>query len=163
MDPDKVISDVLVREGGSTVVDDPADAGGKTRYGISERSHPEAWADGQVTEQEAREIYLRKYVIGPGFHKIPPAYVKLQAQLIDYGVNSGPAIAVQKLQAILGVNVDGVFGPKTIEAITTRDPRDLNNRLVRARIEMIARLVQKVPSNLKFLAGWLNRTMDFIY
>ena len=159
----EVISDVLDREGGPVVVNDPADTGGRTQYGISERSHPEAWTDGQVTEKEAREIYLRKYVVGPGFHRIPPAYIKLQAQLIDYGVNSGPAIATQKLQVILGVGVDGILGPQTIEAIILGDPRDLNNRLVRARVEMIARLVQKVPTNIKFLTGWLNRAMDFVY
>lgn len=152
------ISDLLRREGGNS--NDPADAGGRTNFGISEKSNPEAWKDGKITEAEAREIYLTKYVKAPGFDKI--AYPKLQAQLIDFGVNSGPHLAIQKLQALLNVEADGVLGPQTLAAILVREERELVNLLVGERIKMLARLVQKRPSNLKFLFGWVTRSLEFL-
>ena len=160
---DDIITDILVREGGATATNDPHDAGGRTQYGISERSNPKAWLDGKVTEGEAREIYLQKYVIWPRFHTLPPSHAKLQAQLIDYGVNSGPQLVITKLQALMGIDIDGVLGPQTLQAITTHDPRILNNNLAVARMQMICKLVQKNPSQLKFLSGWCSRVLDFIY
>lgn len=153
-----VIDNIIKREGG--FVHDPADAGGRTQFGISERSNPEAWADGKVTEDEAREIYINKYVKGPGFDKI--ADKQLQAQLIDLGVNSGPAIAVMRLQEILQVTVDGILGPETLGALVKLHPEDVNTHLVIARVKMIGKIVSKNPSQLKFLSGWLDRALQFL-
>lgn len=155
-----VIGDVIEREGGSKKTNDPADGGGRTQFGIAEKSNPEAWADGKVTEAEAREIYERKYVIGPGFHHVHD--VNLRAQLIDFGVNSGPMVAVMKLQEILDVKVDGQLGPKTLAAIDGIYCPDVNNSLVASRVKMIGKIVVKNPSQLKFLNGWLNRALEFL-
>jgi len=157
---DDLITDIIEREGGATATNDPKDAGGRTQYGISERSNPDAWKDGKVTEAEARQIYLQKYVVGPGFDKIVDS--QLQAQLVDYGVHSGPAIAIQKLQSAIGVAVDGKLGPATLQALEQLDPRIINNRLVAARIKMIGQIVVKVPSQLKYLNGFLNRALEFL-
>jgi len=158
----EIIDNVLVSEGGSAVTADSVDRGGRTQFGISEKANPNAWADGQVTEQEAREIYLKKYVVSPGFHKIPPSHKWTQALLIDWGVNSGPVIAIQNLQEVLKLNKDGIFGPKTLEALLGTDDRSLNNLLAAARVRMVGRVVVKNPSQLKFLNGWLNRVLSFI-
>lgn len=153
-----VITNVITREGKPT--NDPVDAGGRTAYGISEHANPDAWADGHVTEEEARAIYHRKYVISPGFDQI--ADTQLQAQLIDYGVTSGPAVAIQKLQEILHVTVDGVLGPETLGALKTVHAEDANNLLVAARVRMIGKIVSKYPAQLKFVNGWLNRALEFL-
>ena len=162
IDINPVIDRVIANEGGSKVTNDPDDGGGRTQYGISERANPEAWADEQVTEKEAKEIYLRKYVIWPGFNKLPVSHQRLQAQLIDYGVHSGPQLAIQKLQAILGVKIDGVLGPVTLRAIERTDPILLNNRLVHTRVKMIGQVVSRNPSQLKYLNGFLSRALDFL-
>lgn len=161
-DIDRIIDNVITNEGGAKATDDPSDNGGRTQYGISEKSNPQAWLDGQVSEQEAKEIYLRKYVVWPGFHKLPVSHQKLQAQLIDYGVHSGPQLAIQKLQAILGAKTDGVLGPKTLNAIEQTDPVALNNKLMQARVKMIGNIVSKNPSQLKYLNGFLSRALDFM-
>ena len=155
-----IVEDVIQREGGAAVTNDPTDRGGRTQYGISEKSHPDAWADGRVTEEEARAIYEKKYVIHPGFDKVQDD--RLRAHIVDFGVNSGYQVAISKLQAILGVVVDGILGTKTLEALALRQPREINNRLVMARMLMICRIVQKVPSQLKFLTGWCDRTLSFL-
>lgn len=155
-----IIGDVIKREGGNKATNDPNDAGGRTQYGISERSHPEAWTDGKVTEQEARAIYEAKYIKAPGFDRIPPS--RLQEQLIDFGVHSGAAIAIQKLQALVGASVDGVLGPRTLESLNGHDLRVVNNQLVAERVKMLGRIVAKSPSQLKYLNGWLTRALEFL-
>ena len=158
MSIDKIISDVILREGAPT--NDPVDSGGRTAYGISEKSNPQAWADGKVTEEEAREIYLRKYVVGPGFDKISDP--QLQTQLVDFGVTSGPQLAIMKLQECVGAEIDGILGPKTLNLIEGIYCPDVNNRLVAARVRMIGKIVVKNPTQLKFLNGWLNRALEFL-
>ena len=154
-----VIDEILAREGPDT--HDPIDRGGRTSRGISERAHPEAWADGSVSEAEARAIYETKYITGPGFDRVP--FEPLRNQLIDFGVTSGPALATSKLQAILGVDIDGTLGPQTLTAIVHfEDPRRLNNLLVSSRIGMIGRLVTKSPAQMKFLNGWIARAISFM-
>lgn len=153
------IDEILRREGGAVSTDDPADKGGRTQYGIAEASNPDAWKDGKVTEEEARAIYERKYLLGPGFDKI--LFTPLRDQLVDFGVTSGPHLAIINLQTLLGVEPDGVLGPHTLSHIP-QDARRVNNELIASRIRMIGRLCQKNPSQLKFLSGWLNRALEFL-
>lgn len=165
MSIDDIISKVIKNEvlPGSTdgsPTNDPADLGGRTQFGISEKANPEAWLDNKVTEEEAREIYKRKYVFGPKFDKILDT--GLRAQLVDWGVNSGPAIAIQALQRILKVTVDGVLGPETFHALEQKNAILVNNALLKERILMLCRVVQKNPSQLKFLTGLVSRSLEFI-
>lgn len=153
-----IISDVIRREGHTT--HDPVDNGGRTEFGISETSNPAAWADGKVTETEARTIYEQKYVIAPHFDQITDP--RLQAQLVDFGVNSGPGLAIQKLQLCAGVEPDGILGPHTLAKVNSVDPIRLNNQLALERIKMIGRIVQKHPAQSRFLNGWLQRAIDFV-
>lgn len=162
---DKTISEVILAETGGKpnggYTNDPTDRGGRTQYGISERANPQAWLDGKVTEEEAKQIYLQKYVIWPKFNLIPASHAIVQKQLIDYGVPSGPMIAIQKLQRVLGLTEDGVIGSKTLAALVTRDPKDVNNRLVLERLLMNARICKKDPSQLKYIDGWNMRAISF--
>ena len=156
---DETITDVLRREDDEET-NDPLDHGGRTKYGIAEASNPEAWADDKVTEAEAREIYRRKYVEGPGFLRVPDEH--LRAQLVDFGVNSGPMIAIMKLQEIVGADVDGVIGPQTLGLLVLMPVVIVNTELVKSRVRMIGRIVTKNPSQLKWLNGWINRALEFL-
>ena len=159
---DEIIADIMYLEGGAIVSNDPDDSGGRTQYGISERSNPQAWLDGKVTEKEAKEIYLQRYVIFPKWHTIPPSHQLVQRILIDWSVISGPYLVTNKLQQILSVRVDGVFGPKTLAAMVATDVKELNNKLVAERIKMIGRIVSSKPSQAKFCLGWLSRALEFL-
>ena len=154
------ITAILKAEGGDKVTNNSLDSAGKTQFGVSQKWNPEAWEDGKVTEAEARDIYYRTYVQWPKFDLITDP--NLQAQLVDYGVNSGPYIAIQKLQSILGTDTDGVIGPRTLELLETADMKMLNNQLVAARIRMIAKIVKKSPSQAVFIVGWCERALSFL-
>jgi lysozyme family protein len=156
-----IVDDVMRREDrtGSGIV--TVDAGGRTQYGISERANPEAWIDGKVTEEEAREIYERKYVRAPKFDLIPDE--QLRAHLVDFGVNSGPMIAIMKLQTIIGADVDGVIGPDTLGRLSQIPIEQVRTQLVVARLKLVGRVVTKDPRNqLKMLNGWIARACEFL-
>jgi type VI secretion system secreted protein VgrG len=104
--------------------------------------------------------YAQKYIQAPGFDQLAPS--PLQTQLIDFGVNSGPAIAIQKLQEILGVATDGQLGPETLAALRTQELRVVNNKLVASRLRMIASLAAKRPNQVQSLQGWVNRALEFL-
>ena len=55
---DKIIEVVLEHEGG--YVNDPDDAGGETRYGISKRAYPDENIK-ELTVDRAKELYKRDY------------------------------------------------------------------------------------------------------
>lgn len=158
---DRIVDDVMRREDRTLSGVVTVDTGGRTQFGISERANPDAWADNKVTEEEAREIYERKYVRTPKFHLIPDE--ALRAQLVDFGVNSGPMVAIMKLQQIIGADVDGTIGPDTLGRLSTQDIARVRIRLVAERIKLIGRVVTKDPKNqLTNLNGWLNRALEFL-
>ena len=155
----QIILDIIEREG-STESNHPADAGGRTKYGISARSNPDAWKNGPPTLEQAKAIYLQRYVQVPRFQLIrDPA---IQAQLIDYGVTSGPQLAIMKLQTILGVNVDGILGPQTLGAMEGIDAGWLNNQLMVERLKMVGRIVARDKSQAVWVGGWINRIVEFL-
>lgn len=158
-DTTKIIDNVIEAEGGDKVTNLPEDRGGRTQFGISERSHPEAWADGKVTEEEAREIFYNKYVKAPGFEAV--SNIQLLHQLVDFGVNSGTTVAIQKLQEILGVEPDGIIGPITRAALKASNQVVVNNKLVNSRVRMLGRIVNRRRNQAEFIEGWLNRATEF--
>jgi len=155
---DQIINEEIELEGRDTVTNDPDDPGGRTQYGIAEHSHPEAWLDGKVTYAEARAIYADEYV--KPFEAI--TFEPLRDQLIDFGVNAGPATATRLLQFLLKVERDGHIGPKTLAALAKDNPTALNNALVSLRISWYQDLVRHTPTLQKFLAGWIRRAKKFI-
>ena len=142
----------------AVVTNDPNDRGGRTQLGISERSNPQAWADGKVSEAEARDIYRKKYL--QPFAGLED-HVGFE-QFVDFGVVSGPALVAQKLQSLVGVDVDGQIGPQTLAAIAAVEDRRLNNLMVAERVRMIGRIVKRDPRQLKWINGWLERALGFL-
>ena len=66
-------------------------------------------------------------------------------------------------QQILNVKVDGIVGPKTIDAVNSRNPRELFDMIKIARFDFIEDICRKRPANNKFKRGWLNRINDFVF
>jgi lysozyme family protein len=160
----QIIEDLLTREGeGTPPYLNKNDAGGRTSWGISERAHPEAWRPGPPTREQAAAIYRRVY-IAPFFAlaKIPSTD-RLVAVLIDDAVMSGVSSAIKRLQFILGLEMDGIIGPKTIQALKWFGANDIIvQRYVVERAVRISRLVQQRPSDLPFLTGWITRILSFL-
>ena len=164
MTTDQILDEVIRREGG--YVHDPADRGGPTKYGITQRTL-RAWRGQAVTaadvrrltKDEARAIYRRRYVDAPGFATLPDP---LRAQVIDDAVLSGPRQAVKDLQrAIGGIRADGRLGPQTRTALRQQGVAAVHARLIQVRAARIGRIVQRRPDQARFLTGWLARITAF--
>lgn len=166
MNDEDIIAGILEREG-STYTDHPQDRGGPTKYGITQATltsyrgtnvTPEDVK--ALTEYEARAIYRKRYLSGPGFDRLEP--LALRTVMVDFGVNSGPATATRALQKALGVAVDGVCGPDTIQAAAQQDGKRLAVLVCANRIRFLGRLITGDPAQAVFAAGWLNRVADLI-
>lgn len=179
MSVDKII-DRVIRAEGSEYTNDPNDSGGPTKYGITlstlarYRGKTVSAADvSALTEAEARAIYKAKYVEWPGFTPILAISPLVAEEVIDTGVNAGPARATEMLQRCLNalnrqerdysdVKVDGDCGPATVEALrkylTLRKSEGaivLLRALNALQGEFYISLAERRPKDETFLFGWL--------
>ena len=83
--------------------------------------------------------------------------------LVDWVFTSG-VYGIKYPQAVLGVDVDGKVGPKTLAAINNHpDKRKLFERLWERRKQHFESIARNNPSKRKFLKGWLRRLDAFGY
>lgn len=153
-----LIDRVISREGGSKVVNDPADPGGVTKYGISKRTHPDVDV-ANLTYEQARAIYQAEYLTGPHIDRIEDEF--LREHVFDYAVHSGPAAAIKALQRLLGLPQSGILDQPTLHKLHST-PMSFRFYLayMRERLVFLARVIQKRPSSLKYLAGWTSRVLS---
>ncbi|KQN39400.1 hypothetical protein ASG37_07450 [Sphingomonas sp. Leaf407] len=171
---DRLIDEVIDREGGYS--DHPADRGGATRYGITERiARAEGYAGDMrhFPRAQAVQLYRRRYWLAPGFDQVAKRAPLLAAELFDTGVNMGPTVAAGFLQRTLNalnrgardwadVTLDSTIGTRTLAALdamlASRDPA-AEAVLVKAinalQGERYLRLAETRPANEAFLYGWL--------
>lgn len=154
-----IIDRIITREGGSRITRDPADPGGLTKFGISQRANPDVDIE-QLTYADAREIYMQQYITQPRLHLIDDPV--LAEVLIDFAVHSGAQKAIKCLQRVVGVTQDGVLGPKTLEALDKLDSATVAKAVTIQRCLFLARQVQNQPTKLKFLTGWLTRVLSLL-
>jgi lysozyme family protein len=137
---------LLSSEGG--YINDPADPGGETNWGISKRSYPDLDIK-HLTREDAMAIYKRDFwdVLGEDVH---PA---IKFQVFDFAVNSGITTAIRKLQSAIGVADDGHFGPVSAARLKAMDVSDVLMRFIAERLDFWRRL-STWP---RFGAGWAGR------
>lgn len=171
-----IIDELIEREGG--YVNHPADRGGPTKYGITQRTlsdyrgKPASIQDVMdLSKAEAVNIYRNRYLTSVQLHRIHDPYVMILA--FDISVLHGPQRAVRWLQKIVGVIDDGVLGPVSEVAINTYEPVRLYNKLLARRLEFFGEIIAHDPElkkakaagfNLQaeFALGWLRRAAGFL-
>ncbi|MFL6758466.1 glycoside hydrolase family 108 protein [Sphingomonas sp.] len=175
VDVDGLLDALIEREGG--YVDNPADKGGPTCFGITQavaRAQGYAGPMRQLPRSEAEGIYRRLYWLRPGLDQVASRSGRLAAELFDTGVNMGPAVAVTFLQRALtalnrngsdypDLTPDGRVGRATLTALDTflkiRGASSGETVLLRAlealQGERYLRLAERRPANEAFLYGWL--------
>ena len=164
---DLYIGRLLDREG--VLAQHVADRGGVTKYGITRSTlafyrGTDATAEDvkTLTREEATAIYRKLYFDNHRLGLLPD---EIEEQVFDFGVNSGPGVAIGALQECVGVQADGVIGPKTVAAALVACKPDggraLNLALAKWRCMMLARICRRDPSQLAFLGGWLRRSLEF--
>ncbi|MDQ7097402.1 MULTISPECIES: glycosyl hydrolase 108 family protein [unclassified Serratia (in: enterobacteria)] len=162
---------VLGKEGG--YVNDPADKGGETKYGISDKR--DGVADGMtdingdgkpdtrikdLTIEQASQIYFRDYWY-PAYCPDWPDGISLL--VFDAAVQHGVKKSIFLLQEAVGFSgkaVDGIIGKNTRSAVLTADPEWLLARFLVYRARYYADIIKSNPSQGKYLNGWFNRLDD---
>lgn len=77
--------------------------------------------------------------------------------IYDFAVNSGVSRAIKYMQMVLGVEVDGKFGPVTLGKLNTFGEMTFVNKYKKERLDFLNKVVQNNPSQKTFLAGWTSR------
>ena len=173
---DEIIDEVIRAEGGYS--DNPNDSGGKTMYGITEKV---ARANGYTGDMRglpiefARKVYFQRYAIDPGFDRVLLLSPVIAAELVDTGVNCGPAVAGEFLQRALNafnqrgtlwpdLKTDGQIGQKSIDALAAylkHRARDEGERVMIVALNTLqgARYIELSQAgqqkNEDFAFGWL--------
>lgn len=168
--------DKLINEHEGGYVNNPADKGGSTKYGITQKTLThwrgrEVGIDGvkSLKKSEAKEIYYAWYYINPGINMLPAA---IQPIMFDMAANHSPALAITILQeALLGYGfrtgkIDGKLGTKTIgacsDAIEALGLKRLITVLVKRRVIFYENIVRANESQRQFLGGWIARAESFL-
>jgi lysozyme family protein len=172
---DLAIATVLLHEGG--FVNDPHDAGGATKYGISLRwlqslgdIDSDGYLDGDFDKnnvvnavdiknlnlKEATDLYKKQWWDKYGYEKIQDQ--ALATKVFDLAINAGPKVAHRCLQralrAVTGEKLieDGVLGIKTLTAVN-----NVSSEVLLAAYRSEAAGFYRSLRNPLYEAGWLNR------
>jgi len=65
-------------------------------------------------------------------------------------------------QRILGVPVDGIVGPVTIQAVNRANPYRFLIQIYNTRVTFILDIIKRDPSQKRFEKGWFNRLNAFL-
>jgi lysozyme family protein len=146
----------IIQWEGSTYEDVPGDPGGPTKYGIDTQDDladlPPGVTIKTLTLDEAKAIYLKKYWNGMGASLMPEPVDMVH---FNYCVNTGYGRSIKFMQAVLGVEVDGNFGPITRAHMGIAQPLNLAEGMINQADAFYRHLATNGMS--KFLNGWINR------
>ena len=123
---------MLKREGGYS--DNPADRGGRTKYGISSRAYPNLDIK-NITPEQAKEIYRKDYWDAIKADDLPES---IRERAFDTAVNSGVSVARDFLNRSGG-------DPEKFDAL---------------RQNLYSSIVKNDPSQAVFQQGWNNRLVS---
>ncbi len=162
---------LLVLEGGYANLKN--DKGGPTKYGVTLLTWKEHGydkdGDGDIdiddikklTPEDAKMIAKKIFW---DYYKADQIKNQSIAEFIsDWGYNSGRTTIAKKVQTLLGLKADGMFGTITLDRINTINQEQLFNTLKLARLEFVRKIVERDPSQQKFYQGWLNRIQKFFF
>lgn len=159
----KLIPHILKWEGGFG--NDPADLGGATYRGVTlatyeaycrKKGYPRPTVERLKNMPMSQWEEIFKTMFWDRWHGDDIKSQSVADMLVDWLWCSG-VYAIKIPQKMLGVTIDGIVGPKTIEAVNRRNQRELFDDLKKERAAYLERICVSRPANRKFLKGWLNR------
>jgi lysozyme family protein len=150
-------------EGGYVLHNVEGDRGGMTYAGIARNMNP-GWSGwGNIDRQEpvpaqlVRDFYRQNY-----WTPIRGDEINHQAvaqTIFNFHVNAG-GVAIKLAQLVVGSTPDGAMGAKTVAALNAMDPGRFVMAYALAKIARYRDIVSKDKTQIKFLLGWINRTLS---
>jgi len=170
---DDALVDLLGIEG--DYANDPADSGGRTRFGITEavaRRHGYIGPMRALPAETAKAIYRADYWDAQNLNAVAMLSRRIAHELFDTGVNMGTSPAGEFMQMSLNafnrqatdypdIEVDGEIGPATLDALTAflkRRGKDGETVLLRALNALqgaaYIELAERRDKDERFVFGW---------
>lgn len=151
-------------EGG--FVNHPNDKGGATNKGITIGTFRSVYGQGKSVEDlkritDAQWQYIFRRLYWNRWQADDIASQSIANLLVDWVWLSG-RYGITIPQALLGVKVDGIAGPKTVAAINACEPSLLFRQLWSDRKAYIGMIASK-PGQSVFLKGWMRRLNSIKY
>lgn len=141
----------LQHEGG--FVDNPADKGKATKYGITQADMPDKdIAEISISDAES---WYQKNRWQSWMESITSQDVA--NKIFDMAILLGTDTAVRLLQRAIGLIQDGKFGPLTLAAVNNMYPALLLAKYKSALLNHFMWIVQQDPTQKVFLEGWETR------
>lgn len=141
---------------------DLQDGAGLTRFGLTQRWHqkdlpPDFFSTMSFANavQTAKQVYRKSYWNAIDGDQIDSDLIA--AMLLSFSVNDNSLIAVEALQRVLGVDVDGHIGPHSLSELNSKDPAVVAEQFRLGWIDFYNQIVKIAPSKQQFLEGWINR------
>lgn len=168
---EKFAGKMLKFEGG--YVNHSSDRGGPTKYGVILSTWKtygyDKDRDGDIDEEDIKLLsvadakMIAKKVFWDFFNGDLIWNQSIAELIADWGYNSGRNLVARKVQQILGVKADGIFGEKTLKAINHANQKNLFEKIKQARIDFLEKIVANDPSQNVFYKGWMNRVDKFFF
>ena len=146
---------------------DKDDKGGATMDGVTLSTFRRFYGE-SMTVEDLKQISRAQWnhIMKTGYWDVCKASEienqSLAEIIVDWCFNSGTG-RIRDVQTIAGVKPDGVVGPKTLAALNNADQETLFKRIRMGREQWFRKIVQRDPTQKKFLTGWMNRLDAFKY
>jgi lysozyme family protein len=134
-------------------VNDPADRGGETKFGVAKKANPDLDIT-NLTWEGAKRVYFKRYWLPGDCQDLPTRLALLH---FDGCVNHGTGRAAIFLQRVVGAKADGDIGPATLKLVAQHDELVLIKKIAEARRQFYHQIVANDATQGKFLGGWLRR------
>lgn len=137
-------------KGWDTIRQVTADNDGKSMRDISKR----LYKDSSLTEK-VYDFYFDTFWKPYRLNEIEEQHKA--DEIFVFGVNAGMKKAIKLVQELVGCDVDGIIGSKTIQAINQSEFSFFDQGFDDEEIEYYKSLVQANPKKSIFIDGWINR------
>lgn len=149
-------------EGGYVLHNVEGDRGGMTYAGIARNMNPD-WAGWEFIDQKqdvptalVREFYRKRFWDDMKGDQINNQ--RIASAIFNFYVNTGKP-AKTLAQVVIGVTPDGSFGEKTLVQLNAIDVDKFVMAYALAKIARYRDIVTRNRTQMKFLLGWINRTL----
>lgn len=154
---------MIRNEGGYVLHTVKHDKGGQTYAGIARKRWP-GWGGwklidaGQAPPVDLVQGFYRSNFWQP-LRLDQVVEQSVARSLFDFAVNAGVGTAAKLAQIAAGTTPDGSIGPKTLEALNAVSPELFLARFALAKLARYEQIVSRDRSQVRFLLGWVRRTL----
>jgi len=150
---------ILKSEGGYAW--DKDDLGGETNFGVTKQSWSEylnrTIQDGEMkalTVDAVKPFYKKVFWDKLCCDSLPDG---VDYAVFDFGVNAGAGRSAKFFQKAVGAVPDGAIGPATLAKVELMNSADILQSFSNQKTAFYNSIVERNPTQQKFLKGWLNR------